>query len=197
MDVPPCAQSGAVHFLSMGRLSPEKAIDQTIRAFGTLEAEKPARLTILGDGPCRDELEALSRQLGQDGRITFAGSVTDVTPYLRRADVYLSTSVAEGMSNALLEAMSHGMVSLVSRVSGVADVVDEERSGLLFPPGDERALATRLEEALNMPLERRSELGDAARATIRARFALDEVADRHLELYRRLMKVGARVREAR
>ena len=126
------SSNGVVRFLSMGRLDPEKAVDQTILAFAALSADTPARLTILGDGPCRQELEALSRRLGQDRRIAFPGAVADVTPYLREADVYLSTSVSEGMSNALLEAMSHGVMPVVSRVSGADDLVEEGVSGFLF-----------------------------------------------------------------
>jgi glycosyltransferase involved in cell wall biosynthesis len=179
-------KNGVVHFLSMGRLDREKAVDQTIRAFAALPADTPACLTILGDGPCRAELEALSRRLRQEKRIVFTGAVADVTPYLREADVYLSTSVSEGMSNALLEAMSHAVMPVVSRVSGVADVVHEDVSGLIFPPGDETTLARRLQEALTMPAELRRAKGNAARAAIRARFALHEVADRHLGLYRSL-----------
>jgi glycosyltransferase involved in cell wall biosynthesis len=179
-------RNGVVHFLSMGRLDAEKAVDQTIRAFAGLPADTPACLTILGDGPCRAELEALSRRLGQEKRIVFTGAVADVTPYLREADVYLSTSVSEGMSNALLEAMSHAVMPVVSRVSGVADLVEEGVAGLAFVPGDEHELATRLHEALIMPAELRRAMGDAARAAMRARFALHEVAERHLRLYRSL-----------
>jgi glycosyltransferase involved in cell wall biosynthesis len=117
--------------------------------------------------------------------------VADVTPYLRTADVYLSTSEFEGMSNALLEAMSHGVMPIASRVSGVGDVVEDGVSGLLVPPGDEAALATRLEEALAMTSERRCAIGEAARATTCARFSLDRVAERHLALYRSLIEAGA------
>jgi glycosyltransferase involved in cell wall biosynthesis len=63
--------NGVVHFLSMGRLEPEKAVDQTIRAFAALPADAPARLTVLGDGPCLSELQALSRSLAQEKRIAF------------------------------------------------------------------------------------------------------------------------------
>jgi glycosyltransferase involved in cell wall biosynthesis len=180
--------NGVVRFLSMGRLDAEKAIDQTIRAFATLSADTPVRLTILGDGPCRKELEALSRRLVQGRRIAFPGAVADVTPYLRDADVYLSSSVSEGMSNALLEAMSHGVMPVVSRVSGADDLVEDGVSGFLFPPGDEAALAGRLAEALSMTIERRRATGEAARAAIRARFLFDQVAERHLALYRRLIE---------
>ena len=182
------ASNGVV--LSMGRLDPEKAVDQTIRAFAALSVDTPARLTILGDGPCREELEALSRRLGQDGRIVFPGAVADVKPYLREADVYLSTSLSEGMSNALLEAMSHGVMPVVSRVSGAEDLVEEGVSGFLFPPGDESALAARLAEALSMTSERRRVTGEAARAAICARFSLEKVVERHLTLYRKLTEAG-------
>jgi glycosyltransferase involved in cell wall biosynthesis len=179
-----------VRLLSMGRLDSEKAVDQTIRAFAAQSVDTSARLTILGDGPCREELEALSRRLGLEGRIAFPGVVADVTPYLREADVYISTSVSEGMSNALLEAMSYGVMPVVSRVSGAEDLVEDGVSGLLFPPGDETALATRLETSLAMTAERRRATGEAAREAIRGRFSLDKVVERHLTLYRNLIEAG-------
>jgi glycosyltransferase involved in cell wall biosynthesis len=184
------SRNGVVRFVSMGRLDADKAVDQTIRAFAALSADAPAHLTILGDGPRRRELEALSRRLGQDRRIAFPGAVADVTPYLNEADVYLSTSLSEGMSNALLEAMSRGVMPVVSRVSGADDLVEEGVSGLLFPPGDEAALAARLEESLAMTRERRRVAGEAARAAIRARFSLEKVVERHLTLYRKLTEAG-------
>jgi glycosyltransferase involved in cell wall biosynthesis len=196
MDLDPPTPNDVVHFLSMGRLDTEKAVDLTIHAFAALPADPPALLTILGDGPCRQALEALSRRLDQDRRILFPGAVSDVTPYLRGADVYVSTSVSEGMSNALLEAMSHGVIPVVSQVSGVADVVEEDVSGLLFPPGDEAALATRLGEALSMPADRRRAIGEAARAAMRARFSLDAIAKQHLALYRQVLHNPADARDS-
>ena len=111
-----------------------------------------------------------------------------MTPYLNEADVYVSTSVSEGMSNALLEAMSSGVMPVVSRVSGADDLVEEGVSGLLFPPGDETALATRLEKALAMtrgapPGDRRG----GAEGNTRP-FPFDRVAERHLSLYRSLIE---------
>jgi glycosyltransferase involved in cell wall biosynthesis len=184
------SRNGVVHFVSMGRLDADKAVDQTIRAFAALSPDAPAHLTILGDGPRRRELEALSRRLGQGKRIVFTGAVGDVTPYLKEADVYVSTSVSEGMSNALLEAMSRGVMPVVSRVSGADELVEEGVSGLLFPPGDETALAARLEESLAMTRERRRATGEAARTAVRARFTLEKVVERHLTLYRNLIEAG-------
>jgi glycosyltransferase involved in cell wall biosynthesis len=189
-DVGRQSRNGFVHFVSMGRLDADKAVDQTIRAFAALSADAQAHLTILGDGPCRRELEALSRRLGQDRRISFPGAVADVTPYLKEADVYLSSSVSEGMSNALLEAMSRGVMPVVSRVSGADDLIEEGVSGFLVSPGDETTLARRLSEALSMTSDRRHATGEAARAAIRARFSLEKVVERHLTLFRKLIEAG-------
>jgi glycosyltransferase involved in cell wall biosynthesis len=182
------SRNGVVHFVSMGRLEAEKAVEQTICAFAGLPADAPAHLTILGDGLCRSELEALSRRLGQERRIAFTGAVGDVTPYLKEADVYVSTSVSEGMSNALLEAMSSGVMPVVSRVSGADDLVEEGVSGFLFTPGDEMALARRLEKSLAMTAECRRAMGEEARKAVRDRFCIDQVAEHHLSLYRSLIE---------
>jgi glycosyltransferase involved in cell wall biosynthesis len=182
------SRNGVVHFVSMGRLEAEKAVEQTICAFAGLPADAPAHLTILGDGLCRSELEALSRRLGQERRIAFTGAVGDVTPYLKEADVYVSTSVSEGMSNALLEAMSSGVMPVVSRVSGADDLVEEGVSGFLFTPGDEVALARRLEKSLAMTAECRRAMGEEARKAVRDRFCIDRVAEHHLSLCRSLIE---------
>jgi glycosyltransferase involved in cell wall biosynthesis len=182
------SRNGVVHFVSIGRLEAEKAVDQTIRAFAGLPADAPAQLTIFGDGLCRPELEALSRRLGQERRIAFTGAVGDVAPYLKEADVYVSTSVSEGMSNALLEAMSSGVMPVVSRVSGADDLVEEGVSGFLFTPGDEMALARRLEKSLAMTAESRRAMGEEARKAVRDRFCIDRVAEHHLALYRSLVE---------
>jgi glycosyltransferase involved in cell wall biosynthesis len=182
------SRNGVVHFVSMGRLEAEKAVDQTIRAFACLPADAPAQLTILGDGPSRPELEALSRRLGQERRIVFTGAVGNVTPYLKEADVYVSTSVSEGMSNALLEAMSSGVMPVVSQVSGVDELVEEGVTGFLFPAGDETAVANRLEKSLAMTVEERRATGEEARKAVRNRFCIDRVAEHHLSLYRSLIE---------
>ena len=86
--------------------------------------------------------------------------------------------------------MSHGVMPVVSRVSGVAELVEEGVSGLLFPPGDEAALASAARGVAVHDGERRRATGEAARAAMRARFSLDRVAERHLALYRKLIEAG-------
>jgi glycosyltransferase involved in cell wall biosynthesis len=176
-------QSGTIRCIYLGRLDPEKSIDLMIRGFAQLDDQSGVSLTIVGDGECRSELEALVIELGLQGSVRFIGAVADVTASLQTADVFVSTSISEGMSNALLEAMSFGLMPLVSDVSGVADMVDDGISGLLFAAGDLAAFTKRLETAVTMPAVARRALGKAARATVEKRFGIDHVAGKHVVLY--------------
>jgi glycosyltransferase involved in cell wall biosynthesis len=161
-----------------------------IRGFARLPDRSRATLTIVGDGDCRRSLEGLVDQLRVRETVTFKGTMTDVSPALRQADVFVSTSLSEGMSNALLEAMSFGVMPLVSRVSGVADIVEEGRSGLLFAAGDLDAFATKLAEAVALAPDVRDAFGSTARAAVADRFGIDQVAAQHVVLYQDLLRAS-------
>jgi glycosyltransferase involved in cell wall biosynthesis len=179
---------GAICFVYLGRLDVEKALDRMIEGFAQLPENAAAKLILVGDGPCGEELMALAMCLGIAHRLEFPGRVDDVAPYLESADFYISTSLSEGMSNALLEAMSHAVPPLVSRVSGVADMVSDGTSGLLFDAGDQTAYVAKLRNAIEMTPATRRQLGLAAAETVRTRFGIDSVAERHLALYAGLMR---------
>lgn len=176
----------AVRLAYVGRLEPEKSLDILLQGFAALRDKSRASLTIVGEGSCRGSLEALVAKLQIEQHVEFTGAVSDVSTALRNADVFVSTSSSEGMSNALLEAMSFGVVPLVSRVSGVEDIVEDDRSGLLFAPGDLVAFVRRLEYALALPADRRRSLSLAARAAMEQRFAIGRIAEQHVDLYQRL-----------
>jgi len=176
-------QGDVARCIYLGRLDREKSIDMMIHGFARLRAEIRATLTIVGDGDCRRDLEALVENYGIGNRVFFTGSVTDVARQLQSADIFVSTSVSEGMSNALLEAMSFALMPLVSKVSGVADIVEHNQSGVLFAPGSLDAFASALEAAVALPPEARRALGAAARATVEERFGIDQVAATHVKLY--------------
>jgi glycosyltransferase involved in cell wall biosynthesis len=106
---------------------------------------------------------------------------------LMHSDVFVSTSLSEGMSNALLEAMSYAVMPLVSRVSGASEIVEDGHSGLLFAPGDVEAFLVKLEQALDLTTEVRRSFATRARATVAGRFGIDYVAKSHIALYRELL----------
>ncbi len=177
-----------VRFLYIGRLDPEKALDRMIAGFAKLGADTRARLRLVGDGACRDELQALIARLNVQDIVEILPPVSDVGPLLRQADFHVSTSVSEGMSNALLESMSWGTPPVVSRVSGVDDIVRHGTSGLVFEAGDDDAFVTTLREAMSMTPDRWQAMSDAAFDTARERFSIEGVAVRHVAIYRSLLR---------
>jgi glycosyltransferase involved in cell wall biosynthesis len=178
---------GPRQYVYLGRLDPEKRIELMLMGFACF-SDSSATLTIIGDGDCRFQLELLVRELGLQGRVAFQGRTDDVSKYLRSAHFYLSTSASEGMSNALLEAMSFGVVPLVSDVSGAKDVVDHGRSGFLFETDNLRDFVAKLELLGRTTPTRYRAISDAARESIRLHFGIEGIAHQHLLIYRAVLE---------
>jgi glycosyltransferase involved in cell wall biosynthesis len=174
-------------YVYIGRLDREKRIDVMLKGFARF-SDRSARLTVVGEGGCRTELELLASELGLLDRVTFPGRTDDVFKYLRSAHFYLSTSASEGMSNGLLEAMSFGVVPLVSDVSGAKDIVEHGRNGLLFEPKDLDDFVSKLELMRRTTAERYQAMSDVAKRSIRRNFGIEQIAHRHLEMYRTVLR---------
>ncbi len=175
-----------------GRMERQKNVDTLLRAFAMVAAQHiRARLVLLGDGACLDAHRRLADTLGLGAHVRFAGRVDTVGTYLDAADLFVLPARAEGMSNALLEAMAHGVPQVVSAVSGNTDLVIDGHTGWLYaPPEDAGALAHALAEALACPPERLAAMARASRERVRSGFSMDAVADRHAVLYRSLTAAG-------
>jgi len=177
-----------VQFLYIGRLDREKALDRMIEGFAKLGPDTRARLQLVGDGACREQLRAQVDRLNLNAIVEILPPVADVGPLLHQADFHVSTSISEGMSNALLESMSWGTPPVVSRVSGVDDIVRQDTSGLVFQPGDDEAFVTTLRRAISMTPDQWQAMSNAAFDTARERFSIEGVAVRHVAIYRSLMR---------
>ena len=186
------ALAGRARVVFVGRLHEQKGLTTLVDALAELHRHRPdsVEVTFVGEGPYRTDLEAHVRRLGLAEVVHMPGERADVSSALRRADVFVLPSRAEGLSNALLEAMAHGLPVVVSDIPGNADVVEHDRDGLRFGYGDHHGLAECL-AALFADDARRARLGSQARATIEARYALPEVVDRYLDLYEELVVSGA------
>lgn len=169
-----------------GRLDPEKAVDVLLRCLASIE-EREWHLDVYGDGECMDQLRALAIELGLGVRVVFHGAVADVSTRFRECEFYVSSSLSEGMSNSLLEAMSAGAIPLVTRVGGVSDLVSHGESGLLANATDQAQYARILTSALSLSREQRITMSASARQVIRDRFSMQTVVERHIQLYRRLI----------
>ena len=171
-----------------GRLHPQKNLDLLLDVWPEVASRTGASLVLVGDGPERDRLRAKAAELDVADHLHFTGPVPTPAEHLRAADAFALPSVAEGMSNSLLEAMATALPCLASDIGGNTDLLGVGEAGLLLP--DDRAAWT---EALVRVLTDRdlaARLGSSARRRIDAEFALPRVVDRYVALYRRLLAGG-------
>ncbi len=172
----------------VGRLSPEKGHIHFLRALARARQTEPRLVGLLaGDGPGADMLRREADMLGLAHAVTFAGHVSRVARVYRALDVAVLPSLSEGMPNAALEAMLHGLPVVASHVGGVPEVVRDGETGLLVPPGDETQLAAAL-VALCADVERRKALGARGRERVLGHFAPHQRAERILGLYHELLQ---------
>lgn len=149
--------------------------------------ELPDVLAVLaGEGPERERLERLADSLGVTSRVRFLGHRDDVPTLMTAADLVVLPSNVEGLPLVLLEASALGRPIVASNVDGVGEIVEDQVSGLLTPPGDPAVLADALRAALEDP-EQSSRLGEAARDRFLARFTADRMVRSYEQLYERLL----------
>lgn len=150
------ASAPGTRFLSLARLSPEKGLDTTLRAFERIRAELPeATLTVAGEGPMAEELQDLSRALGVHDAVTFTGFVPAAEAIVAH-DVVLQPSAAENLSYTLLDAAGHGLGVAATRVGGNAEFLPDH---CLVAPKDPETLA-RVAIAQSQHPDRRPRLPD-------------------------------------
>lgn len=170
--------------LYMGRMSAQKSLPMLLQAFQSAVQRQPLHLVLLGEGPDREALEAQAAALGVAGQVSFPGSQADVHPYLHAADIFVLPSVVEGISNALLEAMSCGLACIATPVGGTPEALEGGRCGILLPAGqiESSALAEALVELAQDPARRR-QLGELARQRILSTYDFAVVGAQYEALY--------------
>ncbi len=117
-----------------GRLHPQKNLDVLLNAWPEVVRHTSANLILVGWGPERDRLLARARELHVPDSVHVVGPVSDPAEHLRAADLFVLPSIAEGMSNSLLEAMSSRLPCLVSAIGGNQDLIEDRQTGLLISP---------------------------------------------------------------
>ncbi|HEY2547611.1 MAG TPA: glycosyltransferase [Candidatus Acidoferrum sp.] len=176
-------------FGAVGRLVPIKDQGSLLRAAEILIGKGlPVYVLLVGSGPELPKLKeivAASRFLS--GRVVFEGATADVPSSLNAMDVFVLPSVSEGMSNTLLEAMASGLPVVATRVGGNPELVEDERSGILFKPGDVTGLSAILERLVCTP-RLREELGQEARTRTVQEFSLESMTGRYRDLYLELAR---------
>jgi glycosyltransferase involved in cell wall biosynthesis len=170
--------------VSVGSLVENKGHQILIDAMRMLVPEYPAlKLLIVGDGPLRLGLEEQVGRFKLSGHIKFTGVVKDIHPVLALSDIFaLPTRYREGLSLALLEAMQHGLPIISTLIGGAPEAVEHQRSGLLVPPSDARALQAAIAKLAADGNLRRA-MGEAGRKIYEQRFKAEKMVSQIESLY--------------
>lgn len=180
-------EPGAPVVIYLGRLIADKGLAWLLGVWRDVTRDVlAARLLLVGDGPEGPRLRALAGDLGIAATVSFLGYRPDVDALLSVAGVLVLPSRSEGMSNAVLEAMAHGLAVVATDVAGNRAVVAHEEDGLLVPYDDHPALAAALRRLLGDPALR-ARLGRAAARKAEAAFSIGAVAAAYDGLYRELV----------
>ena len=152
-------------FVTTGRLVPVKNLDRLINAFAELchaFPNKTIELWIVGDGSSRQLLEDQGKSLGLIGKVRFWGFQSNVQPFLEESDAFVLSSLSEGSSVSLAEAMMIGLPSIVTKIGGAKEILGECKSGLLVDPFDENSILEGLKEIINLTKQQKEEMSKNA-----------------------------------
>lgn len=176
----------------VGRLETVKDPMNLLHAFrmlvaGTSAYRKRARLVIVGGGSLNDEIHSFidAEQLGD--YVWLAGSRDDIPELMRSFDVFVLPSLAEGISNTIMEAMASGLPVIATQVGGNAELVEDRKTGYMVPAADPQKLADSIKLYLDNPALL-AEHGAAARQVALERFDINMMVETYHDVYDGLLK---------
>jgi len=186
------APSDCVVIGSVGRMDPVKDQLTLIRSFGQLIGQIPQgrqrlRFVHVGDGELRAQAQALLRENGLEELVWLPGARSDIASLLRGFDIFVLPSLAEGISNTILEAMASGLPVVATQVGGNPELVLPGVTGCLVPPGEPEAITRAIKRYLAEPELMRAH-GRAGRERVESRFSIRTMVGEYLELYDSLLR---------
>ncbi len=161
-----------------------------VRAVQSSAAAHPMRLVLVGDGPLRAEAQRVLDAAGMAHLAWLPGERSDVAEILRGLDCFVLPSLAEGISNTILEAMASALPVVATRVGGNPELIDDGMTGRLVPAGSAPAIAEAMLSYFNNPAEARRH-GRAARQSTMQKFSLDRMVGDYRSLYDGLVARGS------
>lgn len=179
---------GAERIGIIGRLSPEKGHNYFLKAVAELLSVFPKMIClVIGDGPLKEELIALSRKLGVSSNCIFTGIRHDIPQILSFLDILVLSSLSEGLPMILLEAMAARCPIVATKVGGIPELIEDRRTGLLVSPRDPLSLANTVRELLQNKDGTRKMTQQAFQVVARG-FSAKRMANETEKVYHNLLK---------
>lgn len=179
-------ERSAGSILFVGRLSDEKGVNVLLESLALLKSQNiEFRLTVLGDGPSRRDIERQINQLQLDGLVELLGYVdqTTIREFLSETDIFILPSFAEGIPVSLMEAMAIGVPVISTHVGGISELIIDNYTGLLCYPSDSVGLANSIRKYLS-DQGFKEKIVEQARAHIEKEFNVDEQIEKLAELFK-------------
>lgn len=172
-----------INLISVGRLDDQKDYPNLINAFAILKKNNNGaiKLTIVGDGELRSQIESLIKELNLDKDITLLGRRSDIPELLSQADIFVLASKHEGLPTVVIEAMACECYVVATDCGGSAEILGN--TGRLVPIQDSQALAGALQNAINLSKEDRADNNKKARARVEELFSLETSVKKWIALY--------------
>ena len=171
----------------VGRLIYAKGVQDLINVLKELqERYQNIKLIIVGAGNYKSSLELLSKNMGLQKDILFAGEKNkeEIVELLSISDIFVNPSYSEGLPTSVLEAASVGLPIIATDVGGTKEIVENEKTGFLITPMDITALEKALRQLIDNP-GLRTEMGQRSRESVKERFNWDTITEQYLELFER------------
>jgi len=176
----------------VGRIVPAKGLEYLLNALPYLNEEfKSIKLLIVGEGSLVEELKERAKKNNIFDNILFIGRRRDIPEILASINIFVMPSIAEGLPNALLEAMAMGKPIVTTEVGGIPEIVKNGFNGLLVPPRDTLSLSKAIKELIGND-RLAAKLGQAARDLVHDNLSIKAIAQKWQSLYVSILKEKAR-----
>ncbi len=173
--------------INVAHLAGHKGQQFLVRAIPLVVKKIPAvRFFIVGKGELMAELKALAASLGITRELIFTGFRNDVGAFYKLADLFVMSSVQEGLGTALLDALAEGKPVVATDCGGIPEIICDGKTGRLVNPADPEALARGIIDLLSNP-KLAQEMADRGKALVQARYSIKTMAENNLVVYRKLL----------
>ncbi len=176
--------------VSLGRLVPSKGYEYLVETLSLVNNVTPLRLLIIGDGRLREKIDSKAREIGVADRIDFMGFISNPHKYAVKCDIFICSSLFEGFSNSLLEALALGLpIVSTDHNFGASEIIENGRSGILVPIEDPEKMA----EAVSRLLQDKTlaiKIGKEAKKRAKE-FSIEKMIQRNLRIFNKVQKKQA------